>query len=435
MDVFFSYRRDNGIELTRAIKITLNSMGYTTFFDNDSIGNGIFSEKILNNIQNSDNFVLILTPNALDRCSSENDWLRKEIEEALRLKKNIIPVFTPGFDENADIHDSVSGVLKYQGVKYDATKFDASVELLISYLRDKEGNSLRLKKKENIANLFYQNGMAEEEKIRIQYDYQVVEAVEVPIWNKLLKGKKDLVLFAPAIYETNTYIKKYQRSEFSHIYGLVNTTEECNLANSTYGNDNIQFYIGNMEHDNFEDEMDQIISNNNIKGFDFVDLTLILRDLSNPSKKLQQVVDRMNSGGIVYVREFDHSCAMAYPDDDNKFEYLLNLIKEDIYSGDFHAGRKVYSQMMDAYLDRITLVNTSISTVDLTRKQKGIMFEALFSYLPREYDAMLQRDPHNKKISDGCDWLKENYHSLKRTFIGDNFFYRSGYMFFYGYKN
>lgn len=147
MDIFFSYRRETGTELTRSIKIVLNGKGYTTFFDNDSIGNGIFSEKILNNIAKSDNFVLVLTPHALERCASENDWVRKEIEEALRLNKNIIPLFHPTFVMPDNMPESIKNALRYQGVRYEASQFDASIEQLISYLRDKDGNALRLKKK------------------------------------------------------------------------------------------------------------------------------------------------------------------------------------------------------------------------------------------------------------------------------------------------
>ncbi len=107
MDIFFSYRRDGGIETTRSLKMALNKKGYTTFFDNDSIGSGVFPTKIVNNIKKSDNFVLILSPNALDRCVDEKDWVRREIEHAVSFKKNIIPVFLPGFHKPADMPDSV----------------------------------------------------------------------------------------------------------------------------------------------------------------------------------------------------------------------------------------------------------------------------------------------------------------------------------------
>lgn len=434
MDIFFSYRRDGGTELTRSFKMALNKKSYTTFFDNDSIGSGVFSTKILNNIEKSDNFVLILSPNALDRCEEESDWVRREIEHAVKFKKNIIPVFLPGFQRPNELPESVKEALKYQGVHYNPMQFNAAIDEIVSYLKDENGRSLRIKKKRNVSNLFYSEGVSPEEKRRITQDYEVVKQTEKEIWDKLLEGKTGYTLFAPAVYDADTYMKKYNRPEISHIYGMLNTAKECNEANYKYSCEGKnRFYVGNMEHSSFEDEMDQIISDNEIRGFDFVDLTLILRDSSNPSEKLRQIVERMNPGGIVYVREFDHDCALAYPDDDGRFEHILELINYDIYSGDFYAGRKVYSQMQDAFLEDIVLVDSSISTVGLSRKERGELFEALFSYVPREYTALMKEDPDNKTYDDAQDWLIENYESMKREFMGDNFFYRAGYMFFYGF--
>ena len=414
--------------------MALNKKGYTTFFDNDSIGSGVFPTKILNNIEKSDNFILILSPNALDRCEEEGDWVRREIEHAVKYKKNIIPVFLPDFQRPGVLPENVNEALKYQGVYYNPMQFDAAIDEIVRYLKDENGRSLRIKKKKNVSNFFYSDGVSTEEKRRIAQDYEVVRKTEKEIWDKILRDKSDLVLFAPAVYDADTYMKKYNRSEFSHVYGMLNTDKECEEANSKYsdGGRN-QFYVGNMEHSNFEDEMDQIISDNELRGFDFVDLTLILRDSSNPSEKLRQIVERMNPGGIVYVREFDHDCVLAYPDDDGKFEHILELINYDMYSGDYYAGRKVYSQMQDAFLEDIVLVDSNISTVGLSRKEKGTLFEALFSYVPREYTALIKEEPDNKTYDDAQDWLIENYDSMKREFMGDNFFYRAGYMFFYGF--
>ncbi|MBE5826627.1 MAG: TIR domain-containing protein [Butyrivibrio sp.] len=434
MDIFFSYRRDGGLELTRSLKMALNKKGYTTFFDNDSIGSGEFPTQILNNIERSDNFVLILSSGALDRCRNEGDWVRREIEHAVKFGKNIIPVFSPEYESPADLPVNVKKALDYQGVYYNPMQFNAAINDIVKLLRDENGKALRVRKKRNVSNFFYAEGMSPEERKRISHDYESVKKTEKEIWDKLLEGKENLTLFAPAVYDADTYMKKYNRPEFAHVFSLVNTEKECEEANEKYGNDGAnRFYVGNMEHSNFEDEMDQIMSDNEIRGFDFVDLTLILRDSSDPSRKLRQVVDRMNPGGIVYIREFDHDCALAYPDEDGRFEHILELINYDKYSGDFYAGRKVYAQMLDAYLEDIVLVDSSISTVGLTRKERGTLFEALFSYVPREYTALVKEDPDNKAYKDAQDWLTENYDSMKREFMGDNFFYRAGYMFFYGY--
>ena len=103
-DIFISYRRDTGKEFARPIKLELEKNGYSVFLDFDGIRDGRINQKIKDAISSSPIFIVILSENALDRCTNEDDWVRQEIEYALALQKHIIPVnpdssFT-GFPEN-----------------------------------------------------------------------------------------------------------------------------------------------------------------------------------------------------------------------------------------------------------------------------------------------------------------------------------------------
>lgn len=91
-DVFISYRRKGGTEIARAIKAELERLGYSVFLDFDSIRDGNFSGRISEAIASSDIFLLVLSPDALDLCINENDWVRKEIECAIDKKCHIVPV-------------------------------------------------------------------------------------------------------------------------------------------------------------------------------------------------------------------------------------------------------------------------------------------------------------------------------------------------------
>lgn len=74
----------------------------------------------------------------------------------------------------------------------------------------------------------------------------------------------------------------YRRPEISSVFGLMNNQADVDDANRRFGKRDGQsnsFYKGNMEHDDFADEMDRILSEHSLRSFDMVDLTLILRDL------------------------------------------------------------------------------------------------------------------------------------------------------------
>ena len=95
-DVFISYRRSS-YDTANLIATRLRAAGYSVFFDMETLRSGKFNEQLYDVIDNCTDFVLVLPPNALDRCVNEDDWVRLEILRAMGAKKNIVPVMLNGF--------------------------------------------------------------------------------------------------------------------------------------------------------------------------------------------------------------------------------------------------------------------------------------------------------------------------------------------------
>lgn len=91
-DIFISYRREGGKEIARIIKAELEKMGFSVFLDFDELNDGHFEKYIIRAIDSSSVFMLILSPNALDLCIDEDDWVRKEIEYAIKKDCHIVPI-------------------------------------------------------------------------------------------------------------------------------------------------------------------------------------------------------------------------------------------------------------------------------------------------------------------------------------------------------
>ena len=98
-DIFISYRRDNGEDKARTLTQHLSALGYRVFFDHEAGMTGEFETEILAAVEIAPVFLMLLTPNCFDRCIEEGDWVRREIERAIRFKKSIIPV-RPNYDES-----------------------------------------------------------------------------------------------------------------------------------------------------------------------------------------------------------------------------------------------------------------------------------------------------------------------------------------------
>ncbi len=92
IQVFISYRRDGGDTLAQLLYDRLTKDGYRVFLDVESLRSGKLNKAIYSKIEECTDFLLILPEHGLDRCKNEDDWVRLEIEYAIKLKKNIIPV-------------------------------------------------------------------------------------------------------------------------------------------------------------------------------------------------------------------------------------------------------------------------------------------------------------------------------------------------------
>ena len=91
-DIFISYRRDGGKEWAGSLKSELDRRGYRVFLDFDELKDGIFDRRIMDAIDSSPIFMVLLSPHALDRCVNTDDWVRREIEYALKRNRHFVPI-------------------------------------------------------------------------------------------------------------------------------------------------------------------------------------------------------------------------------------------------------------------------------------------------------------------------------------------------------
>lgn len=142
-DVFLSYRREGGAAEARLIRSALEQHGVRGFLDVTNLGSGHFDESLLKVISETPNFVVLLSPSALERCSDEKDWLRLEIKTAISAKRNIVPIILPGFAFPEKLASEIAELARYQGVEYSHTFFDATIHRLLQLVgkevRDQSG--------------------------------------------------------------------------------------------------------------------------------------------------------------------------------------------------------------------------------------------------------------------------------------------------------
>ena len=99
---------------------------------------GRYDKQIKRNIRNCKDFIVVIPPNGLDKCINENDWIRREVVDALRFNKNIIPVMMKDFDETVYLPKDMSDLLKYTGVKnVNGETYDQAIVRINELLKSK----------------------------------------------------------------------------------------------------------------------------------------------------------------------------------------------------------------------------------------------------------------------------------------------------------
>ena len=138
-DIFISYRRAGGSIPAKWIADSLKDRGYSLFLDVESLRSGPFNEKLYNFIETTNDFILIVPPNGLDRCKKEEDWVRKEIEHAKKHNKNIIPIMLNDFQLPArkDLPESLQFLLDLNWLAPSADYYDAFIDKLETFLISK----------------------------------------------------------------------------------------------------------------------------------------------------------------------------------------------------------------------------------------------------------------------------------------------------------
>ena len=161
---------------------------------------GKFDNSLLQNIQSSRNFILVLTSGALDRCmndSKQKDWVHKEVVCALNSDCNIIPVFDNfSMPRSKDLPVSMRGLTSYNGVNWVHDYQTACMDKIERFLTPQTIARRRRTCSESNLIVFAQNENNRKEKIEwtdlegmTNEGYKIIPPLR--IHQNLLKGENE----------------------------------------------------------------------------------------------------------------------------------------------------------------------------------------------------------------------------------------------------
>ena len=208
--IFISYRRSGGEAMAYLLNEKLTTLGYSVFYDIESLTYGKFNQKLLEVMDECSDVILILPPNALDRCVNEDDWLRLEISHAINCKKNIIPVMMKGFEWPHVLPDEINDIRFYNGLDVSFDFFDSVLMRLIKRLY--VNNNESIKNEKSIKHILvwgdFDNAILEKliYRLNLSADYYVELLIEpLEILSKNLMNIDSIILMVTDVTKLSNY--------------------------------------------------------------------------------------------------------------------------------------------------------------------------------------------------------------------------------------
>ena len=135
-DVFISYRHDGGQYLALLLFNYLSKKGISVFWDKDSLRAGHYEEQIYEVMRECENVLVILSENCIERLQEEDDWVRKELAYAFKIKSKVLMVSMEGveFPKHADhmkLPEEIKQLPDCHGIDTNVALFDGVIDRII----------------------------------------------------------------------------------------------------------------------------------------------------------------------------------------------------------------------------------------------------------------------------------------------------------------
>ena len=432
-DFFISHNSaDNYI--VEPIVNKLRNIGFECWFDRDN-NNPEFISAFAEGILNSKKFLLFLSNNAIN-----GEYTNLEIKRAFDFKsKNNICDFIQVYQiANADTDSNkpvavISSVLN-RNSDLVGKGYNDVVERIIKYNKDitqEDGKS----ESSNIESTYNEN-LNEYEKSRLSLQSKISYDVDKNVYDKVFRKYEKLIILDVGCAEGNQIYDRLDNIKDFLVIGIDIDDEMIKKANEKYCNNNGKFYSININKKDFTDKMLDIMSENGIKGFNVVNISMLFthlkyEEISNFLHRLHRLIDKDST---IIINEYENSLCWVYPDINNNFQKIFEIIKDDSDTGNGNVGRMIYKLLVDNSYSRINLEVAGYPYLNRDVCYRDDVFDMEFGFLVDDMEKLCEKYPNEEKYKKNLLWLNENIEKARGEFIKPDFLYFSGYFIFTAQK-
>ncbi len=390
--------------------------------------------------------IVIINNQFFSRISDSEDVVSKELRSALKNKDcKFLPVLSNDVDfretrlEQFFSEEDISRITHINPIRFtDVYTFDTGLlrdPILEHFGISKDsvrGN--RHGERSHIATNNKGKYFSDEnnnEKRRLLQQQALLLKYDMPIYDKMIEGKKDLCVLDLGTGNGSTFMNRFgMRPEVKKLIGIEYNELNVVHANEQYGSENVAFYQGDVEADDFIDRLEEIMDENGIEAFDFINILALMSHLKSPSKLLKKIRKVCSPDAQIFIRNIDDGLNVAYPDRDGAFEKALDILVRCNSSGYRFSGRELFTYLKKWGYSDISLERTGIHTVGMTQAEKEGFFDVIFKFVRQCLKYELEGNPDSKELQRLTAWLEESYEQLEDEFMSPEFFFHFGFIIY-----
>lgn len=277
----------------------------------------------------------------------------------------------------------------------------------------------------------YFQGSDTKEIERLKVQQQLLKTFDADVYDRLLEGKHDLVVLDVGSNNGSLVMDRLgRREEVKKIIAVEIDAETVKLANEKYQGQKIDFYCLDIESKDFLDSLCQIMDENEIEAFDFINISMILLHVENPERLLWKLRKVLKTNGDVFIRDIDDGFNIAYPDPQDVFKKTMEICARSKESGYRKSGREIYSLLYNTRYSNIKLEKQGINNIGMSLEEKEAFFNTYFSFIIVDAKTHMLDNPADLTAKKEYEWLYDNFDELEEAFYQNSFFFNLGFVIF-----
>lgn len=415
--IFISYRRKDGFYPAYLLYKELIGQNFTVFFDLKSLRTGVFPDIIRQNIEDCTDFILIVSDSTFSqRIFQADDWVHRELALALRLNKNVVPVFVNGTIPD-DLPENIARIKNRQGLQQiDPNLISENYKKLIDERLVSKPQKMILPWKMRRCSAYDVNYGDEQERLSIQSNNAYLSDMNV-----LAGYGGGIVLDVGAAFGTVT-VSRFSDEKYSKVYGFDRSVKCVEYAN-LHSSDKFEFFVADLEASDFRSNMQSFMRERGIKGFDVIFSSLVLHHLKDPELALRNLRRLLVKGGIIIVRGSDDGTKAAYPDPRGMLKTIVDKTLACPNTSDRLNGRKIYSWLIESGFSDVEMFSFMRDTSRMDMDDREDLFRESFSYRLNYFRKEWESHPEDPDKFQEFDEMETLLAMFENEFMKESFWY------------